>query len=112
MPITRSAKKAARQSVAREIRNTPVKNELKILAKKIKKSLAAKNEQEVSDLLSIFFSKVDKAVKKGIFKLNKAARMKSSYASAAKKEFGKDLGLAKRAVKGAPSSAKPAKTPE
>ena len=73
MPITRSAKRALRQSQRRYQRNLAKKKALKEAVKKFKKSLAPAD-------LSLAFKKLDKAAKTHLIHSNKAARLKSKLA--------------------------------
>lgn len=70
MPITRSAKKAWRQSLTRKARNVSQKKTLKEAVKAYKKTPSAQ-------LLSVVFQKLDKAAKTNIIKKNTASRLKS-----------------------------------
>ena len=71
MPITRSAKKKLRQDVKRQKHNILTKNAVKDAIKKFRKNKSEK-------LLHEAYSMVDKAVKRNIFHVNKAARLKSA----------------------------------
>jgi small subunit ribosomal protein S20 len=77
MPITKSAKKALRQSVKRKKQNLVKKNALKSIFKEIKKKVEEKEYQEAKNLLPKFYKAVDKAAKVGIVKKNTASRKKS-----------------------------------
>ncbi len=70
MPITRSAKKAWRQSLTRRERNVSQKKTLKEAVKAYKKAPSAQ-------LLSIVFQQLDKAAKVNVLKKNTASRLKS-----------------------------------
>ncbi len=70
MPITKSAKKALRQSRKRQISNAKIKNQLQSTLRQLKKHPSTK-------LLSQTYSNLDKAVKKHLIHPNKAARLKS-----------------------------------
>lgn len=73
MPVIKSAKKKLRQDIKREKQNKKVKDSLKELIKKAKKS---KSHELVKKVASM----ADKAAKLGIVHKNKAARIKSSTA--------------------------------
>lgn len=77
MPITKSAKKALRQSIRRRGRNLKRKEAIKIIVKKIKKELADKNKEEALKLLPLAYKAFDKAAKTGVIKKNAASRKKS-----------------------------------
>ncbi|OGN02882.1 MAG: hypothetical protein A3G02_01005 [Candidatus Yanofskybacteria bacterium RIFCSPLOWO2_12_FULL_44_13b] len=71
MPITKSAKKALRQSKTRRIGNLAKKKAYKAAIKELKKTKDVK-------LLAKTYKAIDKAAKTGVIKKNKAARLKSS----------------------------------
>ncbi|OGD86330.1 30S ribosomal protein S20 [Candidatus Curtissbacteria bacterium RBG_16_39_7] len=70
MPIIKSAKKKLRQDIVRQHRNKAKKEKLK---KAIKNFMAKPAQEKFSTLQGI----VDKAVKSGLIKKNRAARLKS-----------------------------------
>ncbi|HWA64383.1 MAG TPA: 30S ribosomal protein S20 [Candidatus Paceibacterota bacterium] len=78
MPITKSAKKALRQSKTRRTRNLARTNAYKTAIKQFRKTIAAGDTKAASALLSKVYQTVDKAAKQGIIKANKAARLKSA----------------------------------
>lgn len=73
MAITKSAKKALRQSEKRKVRNLAYKNKLKSLLKEVKSSVS---------LLPQVYKALDKAAKIGLIKPNTASRKKSRLAKA------------------------------
>lgn len=77
MPITRSAKKALRQTKRRTIRNLRRKEAYKKVLKQIRRHLAAKNIKEAEALVPQAQKALDKAAKTGVLKPNAAARRKS-----------------------------------
>lgn len=77
MPITKSAKKALRQSKKKRIKNIQKKKELKDILKKIEVSLAEKKTKEARSLLPRAYKLLDKAAKSRLIKANTAARKKS-----------------------------------
>jgi len=77
MAITKSAKKAIRQSERRRQRNLVYKNKIKQLRKEIVSLVQNKKIDESLKILPLFYKIVDKAAKKGVIKSNKAARLKS-----------------------------------
>jgi small subunit ribosomal protein S20 len=85
MPITKSAKKALRQSVTRKKRNTVRKEVYKKEIKDIKALLSAKNTADAEKKLSTVYKALDKAAKTGAIKKNKASRLKSRIAKKFKK---------------------------
>ncbi len=80
MPITRSAKKARRQSARRKIQNTTRKEAYKGAIKTYKKQVASKDLKDIQARLSAAYKALDKAAKTGAIKKNKAARLKSRLA--------------------------------
>lgn len=77
MPITKSAKKALRQSVRRRERNLLKKEAFKDAVKKIKKLVQANKIDEAKKLIPEAYKAIDKAAKTGVIKKNNAARKKS-----------------------------------
>lgn len=80
MAITKSAKKAFRQSERRKKHNTLNKNKIKNLEKKIEKLLIEKKIDEAKKLLPEVYKALDKAAKRKVIKKNKASRRKSRLA--------------------------------
>ncbi|MDD5032909.1 MAG: 30S ribosomal protein S20 [Candidatus Pacebacteria bacterium] len=80
MPITKSAKKALRQSLKRKNANRKKKEALKGKIKDIKKLLSQDKKGEALNLLPEAYKAIDKAVKTGVIKKNLAARKKSGLA--------------------------------
>ncbi len=77
MPNLKNAKKAIRQSDKRAQRNKIAKAEIKSLRVKLRKALTASNLDEAATVAQLVGKKLDKAVKKNIFKKNTVARYKS-----------------------------------
>ncbi len=77
MPITKSAKKALRQSEKRRKVNKQKKKELKIVVKEYKKLVEAKDIKKAQEKLPMVYKKLDKAAKTNLIKKNKASRLKS-----------------------------------
>ena len=77
MPITRSAKKALRQTHHRTVRNLRRKEAYKKTLKQIRKLLAAKKIAEAEKLVPVAYQALDKAAKTGVLKPNAAGRRKS-----------------------------------
>lgn len=77
MPITKSAKKALRQTKRRTIRNLRRKEDYKKALKQIQRLLAAKKIKEAEALVPKAYKAIDKAAKGGVIKPNAAARKKS-----------------------------------
>ena len=77
MAITKSAKKAIRQSATRKAGNLVYKNNIKVLVKKAKGLVSAKKGEEAKKLLPKIYQAFDKAAKVGVIKKNNASRHKS-----------------------------------
>lgn len=77
MPITKSAKKALRQSKSRKIHNDTRKRKYKSLVKDFRKAIDNKNFDEAKSLLPRVYQALDKAAKTDSIKKNKADRLKS-----------------------------------
>jgi small subunit ribosomal protein S20 len=76
MAITKSAKKAIRQSAARKDRNIVYKDNIKKLIKEIRTLVLAKKLEDAKKLLPKIYSALDKAAKVGVIKKNNASRRK------------------------------------
>ena len=77
MPIIKSAKKAARQSIKRKAANQQIKKSIKSALRDFKTNPTAENMRKVQ-------SEYDKAAKKGLLKKNTASRRKSALVRLAK----------------------------
>ena len=77
MPITKSAKKALRQSLRRRTRNLIYKNKIQKLLKELKKLIILGKKEEIKNLLPKIYKALDKAVKVGVIKKGAADRKKS-----------------------------------
>jgi small subunit ribosomal protein S20 len=77
MANRKSSIKKIRIDKRRRERNVQVISELRTAARKVAVLIAAKKADEADKQSRILFSKLDKAVKKGIFHKNSAARRKS-----------------------------------
>ncbi|OGM97525.1 MAG: 30S ribosomal protein S20 [Candidatus Yanofskybacteria bacterium RIFCSPHIGHO2_01_FULL_41_21] len=87
MPITKSAKKALRQSKTRRIGNLKRLNGYRTAVKQFNKLVEAGNVKEAGAMLDKVYQSLDKATKAGVIKANKASRLKShSILSLAKKK--------------------------
>jgi small subunit ribosomal protein S20 len=80
MAITKSAKKAIRQSLRRKNKNLLYKNNIKNLSKEVLSFVSKKNTEEAKKILPKLFKALDKAVKVNVFKKNTASRQKSRFA--------------------------------
>jgi small subunit ribosomal protein S20 len=77
MAITKSAKKAIRQSATRKAHNIVYKEKIKKLLKQARTLVLAKKDAEAKKLLPEIYKALDKAAKVGIIKKNNASRRKS-----------------------------------
>ena len=77
MPITKSAKKALRQSKCQRLFNDRRRRAMRQSIKAIKKLLADQQVKEAEKLIPEAYQAIDKAAKRGVIKKNTAARKKS-----------------------------------
>ncbi len=77
MAITKSAKKAIRQSLRRKEQNSVYKNNIKKLVKEAKSLVLVKKMDEAKKILPEIYKAFDKAAKVGVIKKNNASRHKS-----------------------------------
>ena len=77
MAITKSAKKAIRQSATRKEHNIVYKDKIKALVKEARALVLAKKMAEAKKLLPEIYQALDKAAKVGVIKKNNASRRKS-----------------------------------
>jgi ribosomal protein S20 len=101
MPIIKSAKKAARQSVKRRSNNQQIKKTIRAALKEFHTKPTADNMKKVQ-------SEYDKAVKKGLIKKNTASRRKAKLAIFAKAAGVKNTGAKKATAPKAAAAKKPA----
>lgn len=85
MPIIKSAKKRARQTESRTIRNVKTKRTLREAVKAFTAALATGKADSISEAQKKANSAIDVAAKKNIIHKNKAARKKSQLNAQAKK---------------------------
>lgn len=85
MAITKSAKKALRQSLRRRVRNLQKTRKLKDLLKEVRNLISQKKVEEVKKILPNVYKQLDKAAKVGLIKKNTASRKKSRIAKAISK---------------------------
>jgi small subunit ribosomal protein S20 len=84
MPITKSAKKAHRQSLNRKARNLVKKNKYKVLMKQLDMAVKEDKKEEGKKLLPQVYKALDKAAKTNVIKPNKASRLKAKSAKLVK----------------------------
>lgn len=81
MPNIKSAIKRVEIAERNKIRNNAVKSTIKTAIRKLKDELSPNTkEEDISLLLNKCYSAIDKAVTKGVYKKNTAARKKSRLA--------------------------------
>lgn len=76
-----TAKKRDLQNAKRRLQNRMFKSRVKTAIHSFEKEVSQKKQVEAQARLNAVFSLLDKAVKMGIFKLNKASRLKSRFSS-------------------------------
>ncbi len=86
MPITKSAKKAVRQSKRKGRRNTKKKVQLHDLLKEFEGLVSQGKKNEAKKMVPRVYKSLDKLAKAGIIKKNSAARKKSRVARLAEKK--------------------------
>jgi len=85
MAITKGAEKAVRSSERKRVFNIRRNNAMREVVKNIKKSLMVGKGDEAKKMLPAAYKAIDKAAKRGVIKVNTAARKKSRLSSAIKK---------------------------
>ena len=80
MAITKSAKKAIRQTKRRKAHNLEYKIKMKAVLKEVKTLVASKKIKEAEALLSKVYEVLDKTAKVGVIKKGEASRKKSRIA--------------------------------
>ena len=79
MPNIKSAKKRVKVIETKSLRNQMIKSNLKTCIKKFEEYIANGDKDNAVALCSEVYKKIDKAVAKGIFHKNTAARKKSRF---------------------------------
>jgi small subunit ribosomal protein S20 len=82
MPNTKSAAKAMRQAIRRNIRNTGVKDKFKSAVKEVRKLITAGKRSEAMEAMKKAMSTLDKAAKTRVVHKNKSSRLKSRLTKA------------------------------
>lgn len=77
MPHTKSAFKRLRQSKKAAAYNATIKTKIHKLRKRLLAAIQSGNIQKSKQILALYYSAVDKAVKKGVIHKNTAARKKA-----------------------------------
>lgn len=81
-----TAEKREIQNKKRRLINKSFKSNVRTAIRKFDASLEEKDQTVITENLNNVYSLVDKAVKRGVFKLNKASRVKSRLAARAKRQ--------------------------
>lgn len=76
MPITKSAKKALHGSLRKKAVNDRRKKTMKEEIKKVEK-MSLSDKKEAKKMLSVAYSAIDKAAKRGVINKNTASRKKA-----------------------------------
>ena len=92
MPVTKSAIKKARQDLKRSTGNKGFKNKLKSVIKNFSKTPTVENFKLAQSI-------IDQAVKKEVYKKNKAARLKSRLTRLIKEKIPKSAKIVKNKTK-------------
>jgi small subunit ribosomal protein S20 len=82
MAITKSGKKAHRQSLVKKVYNDRRINKVKEVVKAVRTNIAGKNKSVAVAELKNAYQALDKAAKRGVIKKGTAARRKSRLAKA------------------------------
>ncbi len=77
MAITKSAKKAHRQSLRRRVFNMRRTRAMKDAVSGFRRALVGGKVSEAATMIPTLYQSIDKAVKRGVIKKNTASRMKS-----------------------------------
>lgn len=87
MPHKHAAIKDLRKNVKHAKKNAVIKSHIKMLVKKCRSSINAKDTTKASEYLKEVIKRIDKAAQKGILKKNTAARKKSRLMKAFNKSL-------------------------
>ena len=79
------AKKRARQTVKRAMRNRHIRTTLRTYVKRVRTSIAASNRDEAQSALTLAIKQLDKSVTKGILHRRTASRLISRLTTAVNK---------------------------
>lgn len=87
MPITKSAKKALRQSKRKHAHNVRRKTKFRVLVKEFRKAIEIKNFDKAKQILPSVYKALDKAAKGKTIKKNTSNRVKSRLTRLINKNF-------------------------
>jgi small subunit ribosomal protein S20 len=79
------ANKRDHQNAKKKFANRTFKSEVRTAIRSFEEAVTTKDNSKINSALSIVYSLMDKGVKRGIFKINKAGRTKSRLAAKAAK---------------------------
>ena len=85
MPITQGAKKAHRASLRKRVFNVRRNRTMNDVVKKLRKLISAGDAKSAEAMMPEAYKAIDKAAKRGVIKMNTAARKKSRLVAAIKK---------------------------
>jgi small subunit ribosomal protein S20 len=105
MPIIKSAIKRAKQALVRRSHNLQVKRAVKQDVQALHTAIAQGKAGDIQASLSAAYSEIDRAVKKGAFHKNTAARRKSQLATLVAKATGASTAEEPKTTKGAGKAA-------
>lgn len=71
------------QSERSRLRNKSFKSSVRTTVRKLEESIAKKDNDTMTTLLSEMYSAMDKGVKKGVYTINKASRTKARFTARA-----------------------------
>ncbi|MGL4307938.1 30S ribosomal protein S20 [Cetobacterium sp. SF1] len=81
MANSKSAKKRVEIAERNRVRNQAVKSRVKTMAKRVLTAVEANDVEAAKAALSVAYKEFDKAVSKGILKMNTASRKKARLAA-------------------------------
>jgi small subunit ribosomal protein S20 len=81
----KSAKKRARQTIKRNAHNSTLRSAASTFIKRARKAISLGVKADAESAVKSAMSQIDKMVPKGIFRKNKAARLKSHLNASLKK---------------------------
>ena len=110
MPTIKSAAKRMRQTQTRTLANLRLKRIVKQATRDAHDAAAAKDDKKFTDASKRAQSAIDKAVKKGLYHKNKAARKKAQLATVGAATFGTVKTKKTAAKKAAPKKTAPKST--
>lgn len=76
-----TAQKREMQNQKRRLRNRSFKSKVRTVIRSFEKDLSEKNSDSAKNRLGMIYSLLDKGVKMGIYKVNKASRDKSRFSN-------------------------------